>query len=361
MANVGQPKKYPPISLLQEISNRYPSAWEQMKMFHESNGALGLPSWPEWCYAPMAAAIAVATQGANLALPNGADILMSCIPDAQVIAVLAPWRLSKEVFVIDKGLETLLTQQASEDITIPSHILLQLPYPCFYVQTSLLQYMGKTLHGFFVNLEYDVNNDDKELRFLFVTDSNSFFAHPIHIDENDIETSLNHTLSEAQQSAKEIGPEASHMLMKTQTSSHLKELKTLLNSALEIVLYLCSVNAEIEENPEKAKKTKRNPSNIKDRFAEIRQWDVGVRIGNALRTALHRKTSDSNEETAASTNTHASPRTHMRRGHWHNYWTGPKSGTRKLVLKWTAPTIVGAADDGSPLVLHLMKDEGRQD
>ena len=40
---------------------------------------------------------------------------------------------------------------------------------------------------------------------------------------------------------------------------------------------------------------------------------------------------------------------YMREGkgkHWHHYWTGSRSdNSRKLILKWTAPTFVGSADD----------------
>ncbi len=33
-------------------------------------------------------------------------------------------------------------------------------------------------------------------------------------------------------------------------------------------------------------------------------------------------------------------RPHARRGHWHNYWTGPRSGERKLVLRWVEPMFI---------------------
>jgi len=33
-------------------------------------------------------------------------------------------------------------------------------------------------------------------------------------------------------------------------------------------------------------------------------------------------------------------RAHMRRGHYHNFWTGPKAGPRRLVCKWLPPTVV---------------------
>ncbi len=38
--------------------------------------------------------------------------------------------------------------------------------------------------------------------------------------------------------------------------------------------------------------------------------------------------------------THASPRPHIRRGHWHGYWTGPRSGKQKSELRWIAPLML---------------------
>lgn len=54
------------------------------------------------------------------------------------------------------------------------------------------------------------------------------------------------------------------------------------------------------------------------------------------------------------TGSHSPKRPHMRRGHWHNFWTGPRDGDRKLVLHWIPPTFIGAKED-SPVVYHDVK------
>ena len=40
-----------------------------------------------------------------------------------------------------------------------------------------------------------------------------------------------------------------------------------------------------------------------------------------------------------STGTHASPRPHIRRAHWHSYWVGKgdEPGAREVMLKWLPP------------------------
>lgn len=141
----------------------------------------------------------------------------------------------------------------------------------------------------------------------------------------------------------------------TTTEERSRLLNEFLRKALQLVLYVCASNAEISPNSEQALITKRS-STIKDRYAEIRKWDVGARYGAAIRQYRKKESLPVSDEKAHGT--HASPRPHMRRGHWHNYWTDPKSdpGQRKLALKWTPPTIIGA-DEDAPVVLHIVTDK----
>ena len=92
---------YLPLQILKTTTALRPRAWEQMKDFHDHNGQDGLSHWPEWCYAPIAAAIAVATEGAPIT-PQNREYFLNSIKLAQQIAPLAPWRLSKEVFLVDE-------------------------------------------------------------------------------------------------------------------------------------------------------------------------------------------------------------------------------------------------------------------
>ena len=156
---------YPPMALLKKTAQQYPKAWELMANFHAENGMNGLPTWPDWCYAPMSAAVAIASGGRNfLLLPVNQQ--QDIINSAQKIFALATWRLSKEVYQLDPDFAQLLFEQTN-DLDIPSEIFLQLPYPCFYIEVPDLFFGAKPIHGFFVNLEYDVNNGDRELR-LFI-------------------------------------------------------------------------------------------------------------------------------------------------------------------------------------------------
>jgi len=67
-------------------------------------------------------------------------------------------------------------------------------------------------------------------------------------------------------------------------------------------------------------------------------FDVGARIGPQLRKA--REESDRDAETGRSV------RPHLRRGHHHGFWIGPRDGDRTLVYRWLPPLLVGRQPDG---------------
>ena len=100
------------------------------------------------------------------------------------------------------------------------------------------------------------------------------------------------------------------------------------------VAYICSLNADIAESYVPQRNLRRN--NAKRR--SMAEWhEVGYRIGSELR-AYRRAESESREHQGGTV------RPHMRRAHWHHYWTGPRRGDRKLILKWLAPTMVGVGE-----------------
>ena len=93
--------------------------------------------------------------------------------------------------------------------------------------------------------------------------------------------------------------------------------------------YICSSNADI--------KVSYKPNVAKRRDGKRRStatWhEVGFRIGAELR-AYERTKSERKPHQGGTM------RPHMRRAHWHHFWTGTRNGERKLVLKWVPPTMV---------------------
>ena len=333
--------RYPPLQLADTLSNRYPEVWEKMEDFHDHNGAGGLPSWKEWCYAPMAASIAIVS--------GGLDVRLNMMADAQAIAAVAPWRISKQVYRLDPELERTLADQ--DDMTVPGEILLSLPFLSFYVEVSTDVLDLPDLHGFFVHLEDDVNTHQAELRILYVDKKGQvMFGQPIYIDAGTIQESLKRVNETSRINAvmADIDPSI------VQTHPQLKDM---LKKSLQIILYLCSDNKEIIKRERKEKvqgqqvSAGKRQKDVKDRYQELEPWDVGIRIGTAIKRARMQY-----ETSAPSANgTHASPRPHMRRGHWHHFWTGKRDdeAARKLILRWVPPTAVNAGLDADELPVRI--------
>lgn len=86
------------------------------------------------------------------------------------------------------------------------------------------------------------------------------------------------------------------------------------------------------------------------------EWDVGTRIGAALRTAYQREQLGG---TAAPTGRHVRP--HVRRAHWHTILLGPRLRDGELVpaekrqrdLRWMPPIAVNVDDlDALPATIR---------
>lgn len=134
---------------------------------------------------------------------------------------------------------------------------------------------------------------------------------------------------------------------------HLKEvpkrdISQEIMSIWQMFLYLCSENANVEKNQE-TEKTYHPGKTIKNKFSEIRKWDVGIRIGSSIRQ--YKKDTERDNKTPHTINHRKSPRPHMRKAHWHKYMTG--KGRKIPVIRWIEPTFVLTKNcENMPVTIH---------
>lgn len=339
---------YPPLALLKKTTARYPDIWRKLELAHASNSVDNVSPWQRWCYVPISVTLAAA---ADIDKPADLDSWCLTAEAASILAALAPWRLSKEVFVFDPEIQQLLFSQ-SGDLQITPDSLLQLPYHCFYIQfAGAFDLCGNNCHGVFVHLEDNPEDNISELCLLYLLSDARTASQLIRLDADTIDESIriNH-----ESAMRVVEPGRDDLLQQVHTEAAQSDaLAEALRCTLQLVLYLCAQNAEITSSPEQASHTKRSSAGvIVDRYAEIRKWDVGIRVGNAVRNYRRQQETTPVDDLVR---THASPRPHMRRGHWHHFWAGPKNkpAERKLILQWVAPTFVTASHKGdTPVVLH---------
>ena len=336
-----------PLEFLKDFKRKYPLAFDKMTDIRAVKGKDDIPDWPDWCYIPM---------GATFAFSSMADPL-NHIEVGQQLAALSPWRIGKQLFNMDPDLEAALSEQKIEEM--PSEILVHLPFYAFYVKCNNLRMAGKDYDGFFVHLEYDCKTFDTELRALLLADDFSTLPVAIHIDC--------HTLKENLDRFQKVCDQNNSLrrlpIFRIADAPFYGDYILLQTKILNIVLYICSKNADMKPRSPQPSIRDWNTSSrkIRDRYGEVRLWDVGVRHGNLFRA--QKSVTHNTASVGITHNERHSPRPHLRRGHFHHFLIGKRNvplTERRYELKWVAPTFVGAYEDSNDPVVIQFIDSDRQ-
>ena len=290
--------------------------------------------------------------------------------EAARLATLATWRVSKDIYNFD---DTVFEELWGTPITgdIPVDILRRLPTLCAYVAFPAprdVQGDG-VAHGFFVHLNYHemtpvlimaldhgpVDRIDAE--------HISLGTYPLQLlPGSDLLQSLTTMHQQAQKMQDSEWFSEYNGMVQPETT------KPVLEPLLSLTLYLCSASAEMKaRDPLRGlrqkpiiKKTKDGVRMFPPEQPQI--WDVAFRIGATLRAAAAATATGPSSRDAGGT--HASPRPHIRRAHWHSYWTGPMARVgemqptaREIVLKWIPPIPVamGPDDESIPTVHRVTR------
>lgn len=352
-----------PESWLIDFGRRYDGAWKHFDNFRATRGANGFPEWPSWCFCPLAAAFAIVSKGG--------DIKPGLVPDVGPLGALAAWRPTKGVYAIHEALQDSLWQTPVNG-DLPVELLHHLPEWCPYIRLAKPKPQPGTpriwLRGWWVHLEWDSNDCRTELRFVLdqievdevgpidwsvnpdqdkiPTGRARLQALPLHLGTDSLEKCISRAVAEGAWQAKKRGEIFSVGGQKAATQQFLDWLEPVLS----ITLYLCT-RAEVRPGNASAEQAGEpgNPQATKTRHGprlyppdRPRLWEVGWRTGPALEAAMERAESDWQG------GAHTGPRPHLRRAHWHSYWTG--QGRSKLALRWLHPILVAATADEMPVV-----------
>ena len=132
-----------------------------------------------------------------------------------------------------------------------------------------------------------------------------------------------------------------------------------MTKAVSAIYYLAAENAEIKPVRSGSSNTFRTKEN---KTLKAKSYNVGFRIGASIEQMYRQEKEDESNSAAGASSMHpiaanlisTGKCTHIRRAHWHHFWTGKKDGTeeRKLVVRWLAPTIVNGEPDEMDIVSH---------
>ena len=315
-----------PSNHLKAAGSIYPNAWGSVDHCRQMRGKT-LPNWPGWCFMPVSGWYSIV----SLALQKVGKIKGNAIPatysgDIGRLAAVGTWRYSQGIYRFDPDVfESLWTTKIRGNL--PSEVLYRLPEWCVYIETPGHKFCHMNLHGFFAHMEYDVSNEDHELRLLFDLDD-YLLPVPIHVGDWTLAEALNRTIEEAKVHIKGYDPEVLDI-----SRRQLEGMAEFLAPMVSLVLYLCSDNPDFGPGKKPfrplPKKTKKGWRLFPPASPTI--WHVGASIGKQIREA---------RQAEATGQQHAGVRPHLRRAHWHGYRVGPRSKPQEFRYHWLPPILV---------------------
>lgn len=277
------------------------------------------------------------------------------------------WHTDKVTYRFDPDVEEVLAQQAQsfdEDMEIPAQVLEYLPHNIFFVKTGTSpltkedrKYVKKRHRnnhlakagqlGFFfhygdvyVSKDGAVSKDPERKCIEFFVLSRKRDSAEVNVMPVSLIFSKGDTIRSM------VGSSVADFLLFGETDEHSADYGaeyslniSVLRWALQYVLYLCSENAELEQDPVNRQMYRHpTPGFVKNRPREVLLIDAGKKTG-AMIHAFKQKRYEARSAGSATATTR-SP--HVRRAHWHHYWTGRLSHPeeRRLVIKWVAPSYI---------------------
>ena len=344
-----QKKPCRPRDSLAVIGRQYPEAWKQADMFRADRGQNGIPHWPDWCYLPLSAWYAIVSGGGS------ARLGLEMVGDVARLGALGAWRATQGIYRFDPDLYAAIvdTPVAGD---IPHDVLYRLPEWCVYVETpgASAEAAGGEIFGFYAHLEHDTNTGRPELRLLLDCVA-GMVPVPLYLGPWPLAESISRMVDVSNIDAFLSSPmNMPHMVR--------VEIKTAVEPLVSLLLYLCAENSEIGDGT----RAPANPAPKRTKAGwrmfpaeKPTTWDVGVRIGAALRRAA------SQERGGDGTGEHAGPRPHIRRAHWHGFRSGPmkdKAGdpipaaARRFDVRWMPPIPVNVEDTNDLVgTIHAVK------
>lgn len=310
--------------------------------------------WPEWCYFP-------AYRCLRLLETYSPAVDQAMLNDVGVVSALAAWRMTKGIYRFD---QTVFEDVSKTEVKgkLPIDVFFHLPEWCVYVETPDLHFLGASVKGFFAHLDPGPEFGALNMRLVLDTDK-GLESIPLTLLEEGLRESISTSLKTAR-TALRAGP-----LREDQFANLAQATSGELEPIFSLLLYLCTINSDIRDSRGSDRRPK-NPGytklkrGVRKMFAApgVMTWEVGYRLGAAIRQAITERAARQPERGEGR---HASPIPHIRRAHWHTFYTGPRkpSGAdqllteqRKAFVKWLPPIKVNYDEAGEIMpTIHQVK------
>ncbi|MDY0036709.1 MAG: hypothetical protein RBS05_12440 [Zoogloea oleivorans] len=269
---------------------------------------------------------------------------------------LATWRMTQGIYRFDPTLyESLIATPLTGDL--PADALARLPEWCIYLETPGLSVLHRDmvnrspLAGAWVRNDIEADGRRVFIVTLDIEGAAGIESQAIVLNAGTLQAAILSTAEDwrASYGHIDVPPEA------------IQGIKDYMEPVINLVLYIVSTT-DITGPGQPA-----NPVPTRTRRHGLRlfapngakTWDVGVRIGSALRAAYRAEQSAPGAE-----GTGRQVRPHIRRAHWHTILSGPRvkdgsavpSAQRRRDIRWMPPIPVNLDDlDTLPSVIRGVK------
>jgi len=282
----------------------------------------GRPNWPPCCLMPVSEFLR--SKDVNLF----SQFTFEQVQELHASTILFGWRYTQSVFSFHPDLQDELMSGGDTE-TVPSEALLYMPVWCPYILTPGFDVGMGPIHGVFPMLNWVDHTQKHELRIgVDFHDGLRLIAFPL-----DGQTVREATAAIIANMVAGKWPEVA----RRETENAIVEVAS---KVIPLILYLCMESPEIVDRATNGGSwsARRPPLGAHGPVLPDypRTWNVGTLTGRAIRAAR--------KEAGAAKPGSKSP--HLRSAHWHHFWTGPRDGYRKIIVKFLPPTFVGGVDGG---------------
>jgi hypothetical protein len=323
---------------LRTIEQRHPRVWQEIAQGREQCKADG--SCLASCYVPLSSVLEIANRDWRMTAAQFSEVA--------VVAGLASWRLTKGLYQYDSTLlRALWDTPIDSGGDLPREVFYRLPEWCVYITTPGYALVdGTPLVGFFAHLDCEPGHELVQLRVLLDTNTpgRNLISLGLHLTHRELSRCIDAFFKVAEEQAAWCR-EGKRLL------DELDILRTISEGVLPSILSLLAYLAIAVQTHEvrDARGTDRLPSRPREvrvkrgiRIFAAEQpsvWSVGYRIGPALRAAAEQATAHAAMRAGHTVDDRRSPQGHIRRAHWHTYWTGPRKEPERQqpVVKWLPP------------------------
>lgn len=324
-----------PQELLAQAGKAFPGIWRIVDEYREQRGK-AFPDWPPYVFLPMAGWYDILCGFFGVEELKGVQLTA-----LQGVSCMGTWRPSQDIIRFDADVYASL---AGTGLTgdLPVGIFRRLPSWGVYVETPGLEHGGARHNGFFAHLEWDVDTGHEELRIYFANEAGGFFPAILHLGPWDLERACQESNAYTIAALADRGEPTSDKLLLLPDAG--------LETALNLLLYTCAYGFEDHEGwSATGRVTYPTAKKVKAGWRlfppdKPRLHTLGTVYGEQIRRAV----------AGGGARHHSGPRPHVRRAHWHGFWSGPikpRPGVeagRKFSLRWLPPIPVAMSEDTAP-------------